>query len=53
MAKKKKEPNIKRELRQVPVEPVLPIEKKLVGWSLALGAVLLVVLVWITRVLFP
>ena len=46
-------PNIERELRKMPAEPLLPIEKKLVGWSLGLGAALLLVLVWLTRVLFP
>lgn len=51
MAKQK--PNIERELRQMPAEPLLPIEKKLIGWSLGLGAVLLVLLVWMTRALFP
>ena len=28
-----------------PVEPLLPIEKKLIGWSLGLGIALLVVLI--------
>jgi hypothetical protein len=49
----KKAPNIEKELRQMPAEPLLPIEKRLVGWSLGLGALLLVVLVALTRVLFP
>jgi len=35
-----------------PVEPWLPIEKKLIGWSLGLGLFLLVVLVLLSR-LFP
>jgi hypothetical protein len=34
------------------VEPLLPIEKKLIGYSLGLGVVLLVVLVAINH-LFP
>jgi hypothetical protein len=34
-------------------EPLLPVEKKLVGWSVSLGLVLLLVLLWITRVLLP
>jgi hypothetical protein len=46
MAKQK--PEIGKELRQMKAEPLLPIEKKLIGWSLALGAVLLLVLVWAT-----
>jgi hypothetical protein len=53
MAKKKKELNIERELSQMPAEPFLPIERKLIGWSLGLGAVLLVLLIWATRILFP
>jgi hypothetical protein len=28
-----------------PVEPLLPIEKKLIGWSLGLGIALLVILI--------
>ncbi len=36
--------DIHEELRNAPVEPLLPIEKKLIGWSLGLGVVLLVVL---------
>jgi hypothetical protein len=47
------EPNIGKEFSQMPVEPLLPVEKRLIGWSLGIGAVLLVVLVWATRVLFP
>jgi hypothetical protein len=36
---------IQRELHNVhPTEPLLPIEKKLIGWSLGIGLALLVVL---------
>jgi len=34
---------------KMPVEPLLPIEKKLIGWSLGLGIVLLVVLVAVAK----
>jgi hypothetical protein len=34
--------NVRDELRKAPVEPLLPIEKKLIGWSLGIGVVLLV-----------
>jgi hypothetical protein len=34
--------NIREELRRAPVEPLLPIEKKLIAWSLTIGLVLLV-----------
>lgn len=53
MAVKKTESDIGREPRQMPVEPLLPIEKKLIGWSLALGVVLLFILIWATRTLLP
>ena len=38
------EPDIRKELQNAPVEPLLPIEKKLIGWSLGIGIVLLVAL---------
>lgn len=38
------EANIRDELEKAPVEPLLPIEKKLIGWSLGTGLVLLVIL---------
>jgi len=34
-----------REELKAPVEPLLPIEKKLIGWSLGLGIALLIVLI--------
>jgi hypothetical protein len=34
-------------------EPLLPVEKKLVGWSIALGIILLGILVWISYTFFP
>jgi hypothetical protein len=36
--------DLKNELN-APVEPLLPIEKKLIAWSLGLGIVLLIVLI--------
>jgi len=35
---------LQKELHRAPVEPLLPIEKKLIGWSLTIGLVLLVAL---------
>jgi len=46
------QPNIGNELRKSAVEPLLPIEKKLIGWSLGIGLVLLVVLAIVNH-LFP
>ena len=37
------------EMQKMAYEPLLPIEKKLIVWSLTLGIVLLVVLVLISR----
>jgi hypothetical protein len=45
-------PNIGNELRNAAVEPLLPIEKKLIGWSLGVGVTLLVVLAVVNH-LFP
>ena len=36
-------PDLRRELERAPAEPLLPIEKKLIGWSLAIGLILLAV----------
>ncbi len=46
-----KEPDIGKEIGKMSVEPLLPIEKKLIGWSLGVGAALLVVLIWATGAL--
>lgn len=44
--------NVGEELRKAAIEPLLPIEKKLIGWSLGVGLVLLVVLAIVNH-LFP
>ena len=33
--------DLREELEHPPVEPLLPIEKKLIGWSLGIGLTLL------------
>jgi hypothetical protein len=43
---------LREELRTASVEPLLPIEKKLIGWSLGLGVTLLVLFAVLSRV-FP
>jgi len=47
------EPRIADEMRKMAAEPLLPIEKKLIGWSLGLGIVLLVVLMVVARMVVP
>ena len=44
--------NVGEEFRKAQAEPLLPIEKKLIGWSLGIGLVLLAVLA-IANHLFP
>ena len=41
------------ELRKMEYEPLLPVEKKLISWSIGLGVVLLGLLVWISYTFFP
>jgi hypothetical protein len=43
------QPDINKELAQATAEPLLPVEKKLIGWSLGIGLVLLVLLVLVNR----
>jgi len=43
---------IKSEIGRMPREPLLPVEKKLIGWSLGLGILLLLALSMLSS-LFP
>ena len=46
-------PKIGEEMRKMSeaYEPLLPVEKKLIGWSLSLGLALLVVLYFVSKFL--
>jgi hypothetical protein len=44
---------IKREMEQMKYEPLLKVEKSLILWSLVSGAVLMVILVWVSYTFFP
>jgi hypothetical protein len=44
-----RQPDIRQEFAKAAVEPLLPIEKRLIGWSLGLGIVLLVILTVLAR----
>ena len=46
------EHDLEQELGRAEYEPLLPIEKKLIGWSLGIGLTLLVLLALTSR-LFP
>jgi hypothetical protein len=52
MEQKMSDENFKTALGKAEYEPLLPIEKKLIGWSLALGVTLLVLFAALSRV-FP
>jgi hypothetical protein len=41
------------ELQKMEYEPLLPVEKKLIGWSIALGIIGLGFLVWVSYTFFP
>ncbi|HTT39398.1 MAG TPA: hypothetical protein VMH32_17225 [Burkholderiales bacterium] len=45
------QPKVSEEMRKMAHEPLLPIEKKLIGWSFGLGVVLLIILVIISKAL--
>jgi hypothetical protein len=47
------EPTLAREIEAIPFEPLLPVEKKLIAWCLALGVVLLGLLLWVSATFFP
>jgi hypothetical protein len=47
------EPKIKSELERMPYEPLLPVEMSLIRWSIGLGVVLMIVLIWTTYAYFP
>jgi hypothetical protein len=46
------DPKLAEELRKMEYEPLLPVEKKLIGWSLALGFAMIVLLVWVSQSFF-
>jgi hypothetical protein len=46
------EPKLSEELRGMQQEPLLPIEKRLVAWSLALGLALIAILAVLSETLF-
>ena len=52
MAVQAQQPKVAEEMAKIPYEPFLQVERKLITWSLILGAVLLVVLVWISYTFF-
>lgn len=46
-------PNLAEELKKMEYEPLLPVEKQLIGWSIGIGVAGLVVLWWVSQTFFP
>ncbi len=46
-------PRLADELERMEYEPLLPVEKKLIIWSIVSGVVLLVILTWAAYTFFP
>lgn len=46
-------PKFSDEIKKMECEPLLPVEKQLIGWSLFLGLALLGLLIWISNRFFP
>jgi hypothetical protein len=51
--KQASEARLVEELKGMQREPLLPVEKKLIGWSIGIGVALLGVLVWVSYTFFP
>jgi hypothetical protein len=51
MARKRSE--LADELKKMEWEPLLPVEKKLITWSIGIGVISLALLVWISYTFFP
>ena len=47
------EPRLVTELQKMEYEPLLPVEKKLITYSIGLGIILLILFVWISYTFFP
>lgn len=46
------QPKLSEELKKMEYEELLPVEKKLIGWSIGLGVVLLFFLYWVSITFF-
>jgi hypothetical protein len=46
-------PKLSEELLKMEREPLLPVKRLLIGWSLGLGVALLAALVWISYTSLP
>jgi len=47
------QPKLVDEIKKMEYEPLLPVEKRLIGWSIGLGIALLALLIWVSYAFFP
>jgi hypothetical protein len=47
------QPKLAEELKKMEYEPLLPVEKKLIGWSIGIGVASLIILYWVSATFFP
>jgi len=47
------QPKVAEEMKKIEYEPLLPVERKLIGWSIGIGIVLLGILIFISYTFFP
>jgi hypothetical protein len=47
------QPKLAEELAKLKQEPLLPVEKQLIAWSIGLGIALLGLLLWLSFTFFP
>jgi hypothetical protein len=47
------QPRLADEMKKMEYEPLLPVEKKLILWSIILGVVFLAALTWVSYTFFP
>lgn len=46
-------PRLAEEIKKMEYEPLLPVEKRLIIWSISLGITLLGFLTWVSYTFFP
>ncbi len=46
------QPKFSEEIKKMDHEPLLPVELKLIRWSIGLGLVLIAILVWVSHAFF-
>lgn len=47
------QPRLADEIKRMQHEPLLPVEKRLIAWSVGLGVALLGLLTWLSYTFFP